>query len=323
MHTVIFGATGYLGSHVAEQLAIAGHTVHCAIRESSDAEFLEKLKLRFSNVSIVRIDFSDQASIRETITEQAVVINCVAETRMHLADDERRKVEVGLTTKLFKAAEEASAKRFLQLSTVMVYGFERPEEAIDERYPCKPRYSYSRVAVEREQALMALAIKSELECVILRPSNTLGKRDSSALPSVMQAHEKGMFAVIGGGAWNYSCIDARDVGRAMEHLLTVPVRQTEVFLVKAYDMTWLDLKEQLDTLLERPSRLFNLPRCLAMAMGRLLSAIYPYGSNPALTPFTVSVLSTHTLFDDSKIRATGFQPKYHLVETLQDALEIH
>jgi hypothetical protein len=57
-----------------------------------------------------------------------------------------------------------------------------------------------------------------------------------------------------------------------------------------------------------------------MLIGRLLEAVYPYGRNPPLTRFSVEVLSTHTLFDDTKIRATGFQPRHNLMATLRDAL---
>jgi nucleoside-diphosphate-sugar epimerase len=315
MKTIVFGATGYLGSHVAEQLTLAGHTVICVVRPNSDTAFLQTLP-----VSIVRVNFGDVAALAAPITQDCVVLNCVADTRMHLSDDERRVVECELTSRLFEAAQKADARRFIQLSTVMAYGFDRPESAIDENFPTKPKYSYSRIACEREQTLLAQHKSSGTELVILRPSNTLGKRDSSALPALLASHEKGLFAVIGGGAWKFSCMDARDVGRAMVHLLDVPVSKPEIFLAKGFDITWLDVKTVLDKLLQRDTKLMNIPKAMAMLIGRVMEAVYPYGKNPALTRFSVEVLSTHTLFDDAKIRATGFQAKYDLMATLRDAL---
>ncbi|MFA5495552.1 MAG: NAD-dependent epimerase/dehydratase family protein [Porticoccaceae bacterium] len=318
MKTIVFGATGYLGSHVAEQLVRAGHEVNCVIRQGSDSRFLETLP-----VTITRGDFSAVTALADTIDPGSTVVNCVAETRMHLSDAARRVVEIDLTSRIFSAARAAGATRFVQLSTVMIYGFDRPVTAIDEGYPVKPKYGYSRIAREREQALLDLQSGSCVELVILRPSNTLGKRDGSALPALLAAHEKGNFAVIGGGAWKFSCMDARDVGRAMVHLLDVDVTvsKPEIFLAKGYDISWLDVKAALDKILGRQTRLVNIPKGLAMGLGWLMESLYPYGKNPPLTRFSVEVLSNHTLFDDGKIRRSGFQPGSDLAATLRDALE--
>jgi len=135
------------------------------------------------------------------------------------------------------------------------------------------------------------------------------------------ASSSGGVPVIGGGDWQFSCMDARDVGRAMVHLLDVPVQQAEIFLVKGFDITWLDVKTALDKKLGKPSALMNIPKGVALFMGRIMEAITPFGKEPALTRFSASVVSTHTLFDDSKIRRSGFEPQYSLEATLDDALE--
>lgn len=321
MKTLVFGATGYLGSHTAEQLARAGHDVVCVVRNSSNCQFLETLACETQRITVIRQNFDDIEALASAIEAGSTVYNCVAETRMHLSDDQRRLVEIDLTSRLFSAAQKAGAKRFAQLSTVMIYGFERPVTAIDEGYPVKPKYGYSRIAREREQALLELQAGSDIELIILRPSNTLGKRDASALPAIMGAHNKGNFAVIGGGAWNISMMDATDVGRAMVHLLDVPVTKPEIYLVKGYDTTWLDIKLALDRICGKQTRLVNIPKGFAMALGWVMEKTHAYGKNPPLTRFSVEVLSTHTLFDDRKIRATGFVPRHDLMATLRDALD--
>ena len=317
MKTILFSATGYLGSHVAEQLALAGHEVVCVVRPNSNALFLKTLA-----VVIEHADFSDHASFGSYIESGSTVLNCIAETRMHVSDDERRKVECTLTSALFSAAQNAGAKRFIQLSTVMAYGFDRPEYAIDETYPVSPKYSYSRIACEREKILVDQCPATQTELLILRPSNTFGKRDSSALPVLLASHEKGIFAAVGGGDWQFSCMDARDVGRAMVHLLDVAVSKPEIFLVKGYDTSWLEVKAGLDTVLKRETKLMNLPKPLAMFLGWVMEVIYPYGKQPPLTRFNIEVLATHTLFNDDKIRSTGFRSQYDLMATLQNALEL-
>lgn len=316
MKVVLFGATGYLGSHAAEQLIQAGYKVTCPVRASSDQRFLQKI-----NAHIVAIDFSDEDSWAQLIDQKTTVINCIADTRSHASYEQRKSVEIDLTRQLFKLTQKQKAKRFIQLSTVMVYGFDRPACAIDESHPCLPRYIYNQIAVDREVILNRLYQANSTDLIILRPSNTVGKRDTSFLPNFLNAHKWGFFPIVAGGDWAFSCIDARDVGRALVHLLSVNVSRSETFLVKGFDTNWLDFKQDLDTYLRKSSTLLNLPKALMMGFAGILERIFPYGKTPPMTRFDMEVLSTVTLFDDSKIRATGFLPKYKVLDSFEDAIE--
>lgn len=317
MRVVLFGASGFIGSHVAQQLVLSGHSVCCIVRLTSDCQFLHTL-----GVDIIRSEFRHIRQVAGYINTSDIVINCTADTRQHMRDDERRKVEVTLSWLLFKAAELSAAKRFIQLSTVMVYGFDRPAFAINENFPKQPSYSYNRIAWEREQVLLSLAEHSALPLMILRPANCLGKRDKSFLPSFIRSHRFSLFPVVTGGNWLFSCIDCRDIGRAMVHLLDLPSGQSAVFLVKGYDVSWLQFKEALDIKLGKTSKLMNMPKALMMIIGYLVEVLYPLGKEPPLTRFSMEVLSNDTLFDDSKIRATGFVPQYSLEASLDDTLDI-
>lgn len=314
MDVVVFGATGYLGGHIAQQIIAAGYSVKAIVRRGGNREFLDSL-----SCAVSEIDFSD-TSIKSLITHDSYVVNCIADTRMHLSDRQRQVVEIDLTSRIFKLAEEAGAKRFIQLSTVMVYGADRPARAIDENYPLNPRYSYSRIARQREEVLLLLSAQCSMELIIVRPSNTLGSRDSSALPALMRSVEKGFYPVIDGGNWSYSNADARDVGRAFAHLIDIELSSTEIFLMRGYEMTWIELKQKIDDFRGKASHLLNIPKKIALGLGGVMEWIYPYGSSPPLTRFMVETMSNHALFDDSKLRRTGFNPRYELSDTIEDAL---
>lgn len=315
MNIILFGGTGFLGSHVAEQLSLAGHDITCIVRSSSDTHFLKQL-----GIPLLTLDFSDTQQITRAIKPNSYVINCIADTRSHASYQQRSRVEIDLVSRLFAAAQQQHAKRFLQLSTVMVYGFNRPTTPINESHPTSPTYIYNKIADDRERTLMSLHPHGNTELVLLRPSNALGKRDRDFLPNFVRSHKSGVFPVVNGGDYAFSCIDARDVGRAMAHLLTVDITKPEVFLVKGFDTGWLALKQALDNMLGKSSRLFSMPKTFSKIIARLMEAAYPYGTHPPLTRFNLAVLSTDTLFDDKKIRDTGFTPRYSLPETLTDAL---
>lgn len=316
MNVVLFGATGYLGSHVAEQLTLAGIDSLCLVRPQSNITFLDSIGIAHKS-----IDFDSLEGCQEYIGPRTVVINCIADTRIHASYEQREAVEIHLTQSLFAIAQRQQAARFIQLSTVMVYGFQRPETAINEDFPLSPTYLYNRVAADRESSLTAMHKPGSTELVIIRPSNAFGERDPSLLPSFLRSHRKGVFPVVDGGQWRFSLIDARDVGRAFVHMIAAPVDTPETFLVKGFDTDWLEFKHALDNVLDSASTVYNIPKRATAWIARCLECLYPYGKQPPITRFDLDVLSTHTLFDDSKIRQLGFTPVHSLTQGLTSVLK--
>lgn len=330
MNIIVYGGTGFLGSHVVEQLAMAGYKPLCIVRESSKTDFLASL-----DVDLLIDDFAT-VTHRSYINEGDIVINCIADTRRHIRFSEQAKTDIQLTGQLFKLAQTHKAARFIQLSTVMAYGFDRPESAIDERYPlpCSRSkskskskiYTYNRVAIAREKTLLSLNDESKTELIIVRPSNAIGARDTSFLPNITMPMRFGLFPVVSdrktkGGSWQFSCIDARDVGRAFVHLIDVKINKPEIYLIKGFDLTWLELKNILEKKLNKKCKTIPIPKSFMMASAKLMEWLTPYGTKLPLTQFDVEVISNHTLFDNSKVRSTQFTSQYDLQECLTAALQ--
>src|SRR5438132_11986401 len=70
---VITGATGLLGSHVAEQLVARGERVRTLVRRDSNIAFLQQL-----GVELAWGDLQDPNSLREAFAGADVVYHCAA-----------------------------------------------------------------------------------------------------------------------------------------------------------------------------------------------------------------------------------------------------
>jgi nucleoside-diphosphate-sugar epimerase len=315
MQSALFGATGFLGSHVAEVLVTSGHAVTACVRDTSDVSALVAL-----GVAIERTDFGNIGDLARAIGNAEVVFNCIADVRLHKPLETYRETDVAVTRRVAEAAVAAGSARFVQLSTVEVYGHPREKLPFDEATPCAPEFPYQQASCEREQVLLELAARTNLHVILLRPASAIGPRNPP-LERLAKAHAQGRFPVIGSGAVPFSAVDARDIARAMLWLAEHAPPDEGIYLLRAFETSWLELKDVMDRLRNKRTKVQRLPASLAYAIARVLEWTTPYTKEPIFTRFVVRLLTTPHLYDDSKLRATGFVPRYGLEESIARLLE--
>ncbi|MDA8194030.1 MAG: NAD-dependent epimerase/dehydratase family protein [Thermaerobacter sp.] len=310
MKAVVFGASGFIGGHVAQQLRIAGHDVLAPVRAGSDRAFLDALGIR-----VTEVDFSNAIDIERVISGSDAVFNCTAKVGGAVA--EAHAVDVVLTVRLMRATARVKTPRFLQLSTIVIYGFDIEANPADEFTPVRPMHGISRVALQREQAVHQIGRETGLEYVLLRPASTIGPRDQASFFSRMcQAHAANAFPMIGGGKSRFSAVDTRDIGRAMEWLAQFPQAAGETYLLRGFELTWAELKDLLDQHRGVIAKTVDIPRWLALSFATVQERIVRY---PRLTRYAVDALSRNRVWDDRKIRSTGFNTAYGREESVRDA----
>jgi dihydroflavonol-4-reductase len=305
MRATVLGASGFFGSHLVDQLKQAGHSVCAVVRPSSDRSFVDSL-----GVTVLPIDYSE-SSLIDAMRDAEVVYNCTADTRMHLDEATRRAVEIDLTRRIVQAAGRARSGRFVQLSTIQVYG-PLPNAAVNEDFPCKPAHDYQHAAIAREEIVRSEADEAKLPWVLVRPVTTTGARDTSLMANLYPVHRTGVFPLIGKGTQMLSMADARDVARAMVLLGESPAAERRVFLVSGFDTTWHELKEALDRATGKRTRTVHLPAGIMKLAARTITALTPRGTEPKLHPLAVDTTSRASHFGDQRIRALGYAPRFAL-----------
>ncbi len=319
MKMVVFGASGFIGSHVVEQLSLAGHDVTAIVRPSSDTGFLSTLK----NLKLSTVSMEAPREVLKILKGADVVYNCTARPHPNLPLEEHRKVEVLLARNLAKSTSDAGVKRFVQLSTIQVHGSRTPSTPIDEKTPLRADTPFQQAYIEREKVVQEVGDKTGLETVIYRPASTIGVRDKASFFSRLHAaYKKGQFPLArhNDGATRVSLIDTRDIGRAMEWLGRYEKAAGEVYLGKGFDVCWRDLKEKLDELIGPIPQKGLPPTWLLYGMATVAEWVSRPPKLPALMRFFVLALTHNVIIDDRKLCSTGFATKYGFDESIKAAL---
>ena len=122
---VVTGATGLLGSHIAEQLVARGEQVRALVRPTSDTTFLKSL-----GVELVTADLGDAESLRRGVDGADVVYHSAARVGEWGPWRLFREEVVESTGRLLDACRDAAVGRVLHVSSVTVYGHPKRREGL-------------------------------------------------------------------------------------------------------------------------------------------------------------------------------------------------
>ena len=196
---LITGATGLLGSHIAEQLVAAGQPVRALVRPSSDTSFLDSL-----GVEKVLGDVTQPDSLPEAMRGVDTVYHAAAQ----VGDWGKWKwyvdVTINGTGNMLAAAKQAGVKRFLHVSSISAYGHPDGEGLIiDETAPlgvALHKWSYySRAKAIAEQMAWDAHAAGDVPVTVVKPSWLYGERDRASLPRLIRAIRAGKAKLIGDG----------------------------------------------------------------------------------------------------------------------------
>jgi nucleoside-diphosphate-sugar epimerase len=209
MTILLTGGSGFLGSHVAEQLSQAGRSVRALVRKSSDTTFLRSLP----NVELVYGGVEDRSSVLEAARGVSGIVHAAGLVKARSADEFMR-VNRGGTENLLEGAIEnrSTLKRFVLVSSLAAL---RPSDvnggAIPENAEPMPVTSYGKSKLAAERA--ALAKKDLLPLTIVRPPAIYGPRDREIL-AFFKSIKLGVLPLLGSSQNRLSMIYGADCGAA-------------------------------------------------------------------------------------------------------------
>lgn len=212
--SLVTGATGLLGSHIAEQLHRRGRSIRAICRAGSDTTFLRTI-----NTDIVTGDMTDPQAVERACQGIDTVYHAAARVGDWGPWREFVAASIEATQHLIDAASKHGVQRFLHISSVSVYGHVEGEGRIfDESAPLGAnvhRWSYyTRAKVEAERLVWRAHNAGLISATIIRPSWLYGPRDRATLPRLIESMRSGTLKIIGDGTNRLNVVHAGNVAEA-------------------------------------------------------------------------------------------------------------
>ncbi len=263
--TLVTGASGFVGWHVARLLLERGHRVRALVRENSRVPELDVQ--RFTG------DLRDSDSLRRAVAGCELVFHVAADYRLWSRNpDELYRSNVDGTRNMLAAAQSAGVERFVYTSTVGCIGV--PANTVgDENQPVSLHGmtgAYKRSKFLAEQAALESAAKG-MPVVIVNPTAPMGDHDFKPTPTgqiVFDFLNGAMPAYIDTGL---NIVDVRDV--ALGHLLACEKgRAGERYILGSENMTLGQILRELASITGRKAPSLELPYFVAYTAGVVTTA---------------------------------------------------
>lgn len=250
-------------------------------------------------------------------------------TVVHIAAEKRdaarmAAVNVEGTRALVRAAASAGVRRFVLLSSVGVYGAPPGSGRVTESAARTPANEYERTKNVAELETVAACRDAGMSCVVLQPSNVIGRHPGDVYPlrSLMRAVMHGRVVRMNPDAWaNY--VGVTDVARSLA-LATLTPALEGIFIVNE--------PMRLDTLLDLVAVAVGAPaptRAIPPAIGRVAGALGSaaervLGRSLPINRERVRDLMNTTWYDASALAgAAGFRCNGGVAQTVRDLATVY
>ncbi len=313
MTTLVTGASGFLGSHVARQLVARGEAVRVLLRPSSQTgpDSIGVRAIDDLPVEKASGDLRDPASLDRAMGGVRRVFHVAADYRLW-ARDPRDIYESNVTgTKnILDAARRARVDRFMYTSTVATVAVDRPtqpnEDTSSALQEMVGHYKRSKWLAEQE-ALKAA--EEGLPVIVVMPTTPVGPFDWKPTPTgkIIVNFLNGKMPGYVETGLNFVAVEDAAAG----HLLAAERGKVgERYLIGAENLT---LKQALDALARitgRAAPRFKIPHSLALGVAYAETAFSRLLGREPQIPVEGVKIARHLMFVDcSKAqRELGFHP---------------
>jgi nucleoside-diphosphate-sugar epimerase len=297
---LITGATGFLGSEVAKQLAEKGEYIRCTKRASS---VVPELLLPYAEIiDWVNADMMNHPALEEAFEGVTEIFHCAAWVSLKQADkDPMIRANVEGTANVVNLCMQYGA-RLVHVSSVAAIGEAKPGELINENHHLDQTGDHDGYATSKLESEMEIwrGIAEGLDAVIVNPTIIIGPNAGTAgSGQLFETVRKGLKYYTSG---SIGFVDVEDVAKSMIMLMESGITEQR-YIINAENRSYQNIVTEI-------ARGFNMappskqakPWMMELAWrgAALWAAIR--GGAPAIDKVSAQSASVERNYDNRKIK---------------------
>jgi len=320
MKVFVTGASGFIGSHVAEQLVDKGYDVYCSMRKTSNPRWLID-----KNVILANVNLFDVNDIKK-IVEDCDYIYHIAGATFARNESEFMLHNRTVTENIINATIEAAPKlkKFVYLSSQTVAGPARSLDLpITEEMAPNPLTAYARSKKAAEDIINKS--NSHLPSVICRAPAVYGARDT-AIYDIFKLIQKGLATYIGYSEKYLSLIEVSDLARGVimagESEKTI---SNTYFVTSKKEYTWTEVLPIIAESLNMKKYIsLKVPHSIVLSVGGVMELISKITSKPQVFNYdkAIDFIQKYWICSNQKaLNDFGFEQNIELLEGIYKTTE--
>lgn len=318
MNVLVTGATGFLGFHLAEKLKQEGYHVTATGRNRKIAN-----ELRKKGISFLACDLTDEEKTIALCKNQDFIFHTAALSSPWGKYEEFYQANVKTTKNIIQGCKTYHPKRLIHVSTPSIYFNHDERIGVKEDDTLPPvfvnHYAHTKWLAEQE---IDQAFAEGISTVTIRPRALFGPRDTTIIPRLIRANEKGALPLFGDGK---TLMDITYVGNVVDALLLC-MHSPECTLGQKYNITngdpvyLIDMLQLLFSKLDLPFQPKYMSFSSAYRLAYVMEGfhrIFRIQKEPLLTRYTVGVLGKSQTLNITKAKnELGYKPSVSVKEGL-------
>ena len=322
---VVTGATGFLGGVLAKRLVSLGYQVVALGRNKIKGKELQELGINF-----IDCDLDDKLKLEHIIKNADFVVHCAAKSSPWGRYNDFYKSNVIGTKNIIDVCLNNNINRLVYISSPSIYFNLQDEFDITEdfEYTNKPINNYIKTKIIAE-TLIDDAFQKGLDIITLRPRAIFGIGDSAIFPRLIRTNNKKFIPI----TTNKDILmDLTYIDNVVDAILLAIfadkkysgqkyniTNDEHIYLHKTIKKIITELNYEYKT----KKIPYNLLKFISILTDKLYSIFLP-NKEPAITPFSLGVLSFNQTFDITKAKnELRYIPKISIDEGLAHVIKYY
>lgn len=317
MKAFITGGTGFIGSHLVDDLiAKGGNEVCCLVRK-------ELKWLQGRDIDVINGDLFDLKALKQGLEGRDVVFHSAGIVK---APNEQAFIRGNIesTENILRLAIKMQVPKVVILSSMAAVGPSNGSP-IDESAPMRPVTSYGRSKKAMEEMIASVSAEADQTSVtIIRPPAVYGPREQDIL-TIFKMAARGIFPMVGdGSSTRLSVVHVKDLVRGIT--LSATDRKPGLntyFIAGEPPVTWDEFRLATSRALGRKVRALKInPNWVGKIAAGVERGASLFGSYPALNREKAREMVLEWMCSTQKARnELGYQPKISLNEGIFDTVQ--